>query len=46
MLFRSGGPTDVDIAHIGCGESVEVTVACRGRHEVGLDEVELLSGLE
>ena len=50
-LFRwgqkhAGGPTDVDIAHIGCGESVEVTVACRGRHEVGLDEVELLSGRE
>jgi DNA-binding HxlR family transcriptional regulator len=47
-LFRwgqkhAGGPPLLDIAHLGCGESVEVTVACRKHHEVELDEVELLS---
>lgn len=45
-LFRwgqkhAGGPAEVDLAHIGCGESVEVAVMCRGRHEVGPEEVEL-----
>lgn len=50
-LFRwgqkhAGGPELLDIAHVGCGESVEVTVACQKHHEVGLDEVELWSRRE
>ena len=45
-LFRwgqkhAGGPATLDLAHIGCGESVEVTVRCASDHEVDLDEVEL-----
>ena len=47
-LFRwgqkhAGGPPLLDLAHIDCGESVEVTVSCREHHEVELDEVELWS---
>ena len=38
---HAGGPETMDLAHIGCGESVEVTVTCRDHHEVGFDEVEL-----
>ena len=45
-LFRwgqkhAGGPPLLDLAHVGCGESVEVEVRCPEHHEVGLDEVEL-----
>jgi len=45
-LFRwgqkhAGAPTTLDLGHIGCAESVEVTVTCPDHHEVGFDEVEL-----
>ena len=46
-LFRwgqkhAGGPPSLDLAHVGCGASVEVSVTCREHHEVGFGEIELI----
>jgi DNA-binding HxlR family transcriptional regulator len=45
-LFRwgqkhGGNPPLLDLAHIGCGGSVDVAVTCGHDHTVGFDEVEL-----
>jgi DNA-binding HxlR family transcriptional regulator len=47
-LFRWGqkhwdNPATLDLAHIGCGGSVDVAVTCSHQHDVGFDEVELRS---
>ncbi|WP_228559552.1 hypothetical protein [Catenulispora pinisilvae] len=38
----AGSTTALDLAHVGCGASVEVSVTCREHHEVGFEEVELM----
>jgi DNA-binding HxlR family transcriptional regulator len=46
-LFRWGqkhrDPVPLDLLHIGCGASVEVSVTCEKGHVVSFDEVELRS---